>query len=78
MRPRSEKPPAERSRPRSEASCVTYSSMRATAAACCYACAALNLPHKKVKKQAAEWCTETDGQTLRSFFLRDNHHLLLA
>ena len=32
----------------------------------------------KVQNQAAAGCTGTDGQTLRSFFLRDNHHLLLA
>ena len=38
-------------------------------------------PEKKKKGQKpmpGRRCTESDGQTLRSFFLRDNHHLLLA
>ena len=33
---------------------------------------------KMPQNQAAAWCTETDGQPLRSFFLRDNHNLILA
>ena len=33
---------------------------------------------KKIKSQVAVWCTETDGQPLRSYFLRDNRHALLA
>ena len=39
--------------------------------------ATLNPPPKKMaKKQVEAWCTETDGQTLRSFVLRDNHLIL--
>ena len=55
----------------------TFEHIRAAAAAACW-CAALKKQSKIVRNQAAAWCTETDGQTVRSFFLRDNHHLLLA
>ena len=47
------------------------------AASACW-CAALNKKRKTFKSQDAAWCTETDGQKLRSFFLRNNHHQLFA
>ena len=46
-----------------------------------YMCLLTCGPEKKKKGQKpmpGRRCTESDGQTLRSFFLRDNHHLLLA
>ena len=54
--------------------CMTWS---IRAAAACW-CTAKKKRPKMAKKQAAVSYTENDRQTLRSLFLRDNHHLLLA